>query len=180
MIKVNLIPTKKRKKPKPVPTFLIVGAILLLFSGIALAYVNVYFGSKIETLNTRIAEQDKKIAELNKKIEGVKDFEKIKQTFIDRINIIEKLRKNQNIPVIILDEISARLTEGIWLTSMTITGSNINMDGIGFSNPEIVSFVQSLKASSLFKEVYLVETRKAAMENVETYVFKITFLAQIN
>ncbi|MDP2166795.1 MAG: PilN domain-containing protein [Thermodesulfovibrionales bacterium] len=176
MIRINLLPTKRKvkKKPKPVPNFVIVGVLLLTASVVASVYTRYFLNAKIEALETKKAENAKKIAELNEKIKEVKDFEARNKLFTDRKNIIEDLRKNQSLPVKILDEMSMRLTEGVWLISISITGNNINIDGVGFSNSEIVSFVQNLKASALFKEAYLHETRQAAIEGIEVYTFKIT------
>lgn len=181
MIKINLLPVKrkKKKKPKPVPTFVIVGVLFLTVSVIAGLYYDRYFlKGKISSLEGTKKNNEDKIAELNKKIVEVKDFEKLNKTFTDRKNIIEQLRKNQSLPVRILDEMSSRLTDGVWLTSMTIDGGNISLDGVGFSNTEVVTFVQSLKESPLYKEVYLHGTDAATIEKIEVFKFKITLQVQ--
>ena len=176
MIKINLLPTKRkvRKKPKPIPMFIVIGVVLLALSLVAGFFTRFYMGSKIASLEEKKKQNEKKLAELNEKIKEVKDFEAINKTFIERKNVIESLRKNQSLPVRILDEISARLTEGVWLTAMSIGGSAINIEGVGFSNPEIVAFVQNLKNSPLLSEVYLHETRQSAIEGIEVYTFRIT------
>lgn len=176
MIRINLLPYKRkvRKKPKPVPTYLIVGVLLLVVSSVASAYALYYLKSKIKTLESTKADNKKKIDALNEKIKEVKDFEALNKVFTDRKNIIETLRKAQIMPVRILDEMSKRLTEGVWLNTMSISAGNITIDGVGFSNPEIVAFVQSLKSSPIFKEIYLHETRQSNTEGIEIYLFKIT------
>lgn len=173
MIRINLLPTKRRKKPKPLAIPIIVSAFGLLLASVSLFTWNMMLGSKIKLLESKKADQKSKSEDLDKKIAGVQDFESVKQTFIDRIGIIEKLRKSQNTPVKILNELSLRLTEGIWFTSMNISGSKIDIDGFGFSNQEIVSFVQSLKGSGLIKEVSLKGTQKSAIDGIEVFSFKI-------
>lgn len=181
MIKINLLPyKKKKKKPKPLPGFLITGSLLLVVSvSVGMIYNFYFLKSKIADLENRKAENAKKVAQLGERIKEVQDFVGLNKTFTDRKNIIESLRKNQNLPVRILDEMSSRLTEGIWLTTMTIDNLNINIDGVGFSNPDIVTFVQHLKASPLFTEVYLHGTAKSSAEGVEVFTFKITLQAQV-
>ena len=69
-------------------------------------------------------------------------------------------------PVKILDEISALLPTGIWLQTMTVSGEDINLDGYGFTNTDIVSFVDNIKTSKLFTEVYLQESKSTELEKI--------------
>jgi Tfp pilus assembly protein PilN len=81
---------------------------------------------------------------------------------------------NQSLPVRILDEISTRLTDGVWLQSMSISGNNLRIGGTGFKNTDIVSFVQSLKNSDLFTNVNLLGTVRKMEGTAETYTFNMT------
>ncbi len=173
MIKINLIPVKRKKKAKPVPPFLIAVVLLLLLSGIG---VLIAYKSTVATV-TDLANQKKANAErlkyLEKKVEEVKNFENLNKQVTQRKDIIEQLTENQSIPVRILDEMSTRLTDGIWFTSMNITGKRITISGVGFSNTDIVTFVQSLKTSDFFDNVTLQGTSRQMKGTVETYTFNL-------
>jgi type IV pilus assembly protein PilN len=174
MIKINLLPVKKRKKAKPVPSFLIAGVLLLALAIIVALSYSYILKSKINNLEVQKAENAKKLAELNERIKEVQDFEKLNQKFKQRKEIIEKLTRNQSMPVKILDEMSKRLVDGVWLRAMTISRDNISVDGVGFTNADIVNFVQTLKESELFNNVVLLETRQGKLEGEEVYLFKLT------
>lgn len=174
MIKINLIPAKRKKKRKPVPKFIVAMVLLIVLSGIAGAYASYYFGQQVSQLETKKQANAKRIAALQKKIKEVKNFEKLNQIFMKRQQIIEQLTKNQKIPVMILDEISRGLTDGVWLTTMSINGMNIKLSGVGFSNTDIVSFIQSLKGSKSFKNVKLLGTTRLSGGKTPTYKFDIT------
>ena len=47
MIKVNLLPVKKRKKQKPLPTFMISMALVTLVTGVVLAYLVFFFSGRV-------------------------------------------------------------------------------------------------------------------------------------
>lgn len=175
MIKINLLPTKRKKKPTPVPTFVVAMALLLAFSVIIVAYTVYFMNSKIEDLQEQKRANEQKIAELNKKIEEVKGFEKRNKVFQERKKIIEELTRNQSLPVKILDEVSKRLTDGVWLTSMKISQNKVSIGGVGFTNSDIVTLVQSLKGSSLFTNVLLLGTSQALESGVTTYKFDLNF-----
>lgn len=178
MIKVNLLPLQRRKKPKPVPTFLITGVLLLTVSIILSLYVAYFFKTKITDLQARKTENAQKITRLNETVKEVKDFEALNKKFTERKDIIEQLTKNQSVPVRILDELSVRLTEGVWFNTMDISGGKIQISGVGFSNFDIVSFVQALKQSEFFKEVTLKGTTKTSVGGTDAYNFRITLQVQ--
>lgn len=174
MIRINLLPVKRRKKAKPIPTFLVVTALSFVLVLIVSFTVWFFLNNEVKGLNAQKKANEKTIAELAEQIKVVSNFEKLNKIFEDRKQIIEKLRKNQSLPVRVLDEMSVRLEDGVWLKSMSVRGANVGINGVGFTNPEVVRYVQSLKESKLFYEVYLHETRRSSVNNVEVYNFRIS------
>jgi type IV pilus assembly protein PilN len=175
MIKVNLLPVKRKKKPKPLPAFLLGTIIGTIIMCLIMAYLAFYFSSRLSDKKSQHADNEKKIAELKEKIKAVDNFEQRNKTFKQRNDIIEQLSKNKSTPVRILDEVSALLPQGIWINSMSVTGEGVNINGYGFSNNEIVAYVDNLKNSKMFTEVYLQESRSTEVEKIPLYVFKLSF-----
>lgn len=175
MIKINLLPVKRKKKAKPIPTFLLITIVVTLVSGVVMAYLVFFFNSRLAAKKVQVAANEKTIAELKAKIKAVEDFEQRNKTFKERSDIIEQLSKNKSMPVKILDEISALLPTGVWFSSLSVSEGGISIDGTGFTNPDIVLYVDNLKNSKLFTEVYLQETRSVEIEKIPAYVFKLTF-----
>jgi type IV pilus assembly protein PilN len=176
MIKVNLIPVKRKKKPKPIPSFLIRTVIVTVVVGIVMAYLVLFFNSRLSMKKSQFTANEKKIAELKEKIKAVQNFELLNKTYKQRSDIIEQLSKNKSVPVRLLDEISGLLPTGVWLQAMTLTGGNIKIDGFGFTNSDIVSFVDNVKNSKMFTDVYLQESKSTTLENIPLYMFKLTFM----
>jgi type IV pilus assembly protein PilN len=175
MIKVNLLPTKKKKRPKPLPTFLIYTILLTVVTGLVVAYLAYFYSSRLSDREAKVRENDLKIAELKEKIKAVEDFERLNKTFQQRKDIIEELGRNKSRPVKILDEISAQLPVGVWLTAMEIKGSDINLSCTAFSNTDVVNYVNNLKNSKLFTDVYLQESIQAKTKETSVYTFRLTF-----
>ena len=173
MIKINLIPVKRKIKAKPVPPFLIAAVLILLVSGIGVLFAYKSIAATVTDLENQKNTNAEKLKELEKKVKEVKNFESLNQQVTQRKNIIKQLTANQSIPVRILDEMSTRLTDGIWITSMKISGKSITIGGVGFSNTDIVTFVQSLKASDFFDNVTLKGTSRMMQGTVETYTFTL-------
>jgi type IV pilus assembly protein PilN len=175
MIKVNLLPVKKRKKSKPIPAFLIGTIALTLLAAVILFYVNYFFSSKVEERNKQVKENEIKISELEKKIKAVEDYEKRNADFKNRRDIIEQLSKNKTLPVKIVDELSSIIPAGVWLSSMGINGLEMNLSCTGFTNTDVVNFVNNLKNSKMFTDVYLQESVQTAISGFSAYTFRVTF-----
>lgn len=174
MIKINLLPTKRKKKAKPLPMYLVTLAFALLISIGLVIFVNSYLNGEIKRLKAKQAENDETIRQLNEKIKEVKNYEALNEKFKARKQVIEDLRKNQSVPVKVLDEVSMRLTEGIWLRTLTINADNVTINGTGFNNNDIVTWVQALKDSPMFTEIILQSTQKQVVNGYDTYNFTLS------
>jgi len=175
MIKVNLLPVKRKKKAKPLPAFLIASVIGTVLIGVLAAYIAFYYSSLLSQKKTDYASKERKIAELKEQIKTADDFEARNKMFKERNDVIEQLGKNKALPVRVLGEIGSLIPKGIWLQNMAVSGpSNISIAGYGFTNSEIVAFVDNLKASPLFTDVYLQESKSAEKEKISVYMFKLT------
>jgi type IV pilus assembly protein PilN len=175
MIKVNLLLGKKKKKQKPVPAFLISMVFITLAAGAILAYLVFYFSGRVSDRQAKVRENEAKISELKQKLKDVEDYEKRNAVFQQRKQIIETLGRNKSLPVKIVDEISKLLPAGVWLTSMDVKGDNINLGCSAFSNSDVVNYVDNLKNSKIFTEVYLLESVQSQKEGNALYNFKLTF-----
>jgi type IV pilus assembly protein PilN len=175
MIKVNLLPVKKRKRQKPVPVFVISMIGITLLAAAILAYLIFFFNGRITERQAKVRENEAKISELKRKLKDVEDYEKRNAMFQQRKEIIETLGRNKSLPVKMLDEISKLLAPGVWLTSMDVKSDSISLNCTAFSNSDVVNFVDSLKNSKLFADVYLVESVQAQKEGISLYNFKLTF-----
>jgi Tfp pilus assembly protein PilN len=92
-----------------------------------------------------------------------------------KTTLIETLKKNQSAPARLLDDISKLIPGEAWLTSVTFNNPQIVVEGVSFSNNDVVAFIDSLKRSPDYIDVYLEETKQGNMENLEVYQFKLNF-----
>jgi len=177
MIKINLLPTK-RKPPRKVTELqkqLIVAVVVFggVFAGMAFYYLSLN-----ATISAREKEKAEKVAEVsrqNNMLREVQNVENERKKVTDKIGIIEQLKKNQQGPVRLLDEISRAIPATADILSMTEASGSINLSGEAFTNEDVVKFVENLKASAFFTEVYLMETSQRAKEGYEIYEYKLQF-----
>jgi len=174
MIKVNLLPVKRKKKAKPLPAFLLATIAVTVAACLIMGYLVFFITTRLSERKATFAKNETIIAELKEKIKAVEDFEKRNINFKERTDIIEQLSKNRSIPARLLDELSSLQPTGIWLQTLSVVGDSITLDGYGFTNTEIVTYVDNIKGSKLFTEVYLQESKSMESEKIPLYMFKLT------
>jgi type IV pilus assembly protein PilN len=81
----------------------------------------------------------------------VQKFEARKAQLQQRVSLIEQLRKGQQAPVHILDEISKSLPDRLWLTDVTQTGQDFTIGGFTTELTAVSDFVANLETTKWFK-----------------------------
>lgn len=178
MIKINLLPTKK-KPPKKVIDLqqqVILAVLVLILVLMALGYYWKTQNDRIAALEKEKAVAEKQIADQNNMLKEVKNVEDERKQVFVKIEIIEKLKKNQAGPVRLLDAVSAALPKGVSVSMLSENNNSVNIDGEAFTNDEVVRFIDNLKASSLLKDVMLLETSQTTKDKIDIYKYRLQFV----
>jgi type IV pilus assembly protein PilN len=178
MIKINLLPAKK-KPPKKVIDLqqqLILAVLVLILVAMGMGYYWKTQKDRIAILEKGKAAAEMRIATQDNMLKEVKNVEEERKKVFEKIEIIEKLKKNQAGPVLLLDAVSTALPKGVSVSSLMETNSKVNIDGDAFTNDDIVRFIDNLKASSLLKDVMLLETNQANQDKIDLYKYKLEFV----
>jgi type IV pilus assembly protein PilN len=84
-------------------------------------------------------------------LSSVQKFEARKAQLQQRVTLIEQLRRGQQGPVHILDEVSKALPDRLWLVSMSQKGAEFSLAGQTTSLTGLSDFVANLESSKWFK-----------------------------
>jgi type IV pilus assembly protein PilN len=177
MIKINLLPTK-RKPPKKLTELqqqLILGVLLLTVTVGGIAFFWMKLTSQAAELQDKVNTAIATAADQKKKLEKVANVEDDRKRVLEKIGVIEQLKKNQSGPVKLLDKVSRALPKGVNLTALAENAGQVSADGTAFSNNEVVRFVDNLKADRFFSEVLLIESRQAKIDGLDLYQYKLQF-----
>ncbi|MES2489286.1 MAG: PilN domain-containing protein [Pseudomonadota bacterium] len=110
----------------------------------------------IDHQNSRNAYLKQQITETEKKIKEIQDLEKTKASLLARMRVIEQLQASRSATVHFFDEIVNTIPEGITLTSIKQSGTNVSIDGIAESNGRVSTYMKNLESSEWFTEPRLV------------------------
>ncbi len=179
MIRINLLSVKRKKKVQPLPAVLIYGAVVSSVIIVVLVIFTFILASKISDMKDDVAAKETTLKELRVQLKEVENYEKDNEDYKKKSQIIVQLKKNQNVPLRLLDEVSIQLPEGVWLSALTNKGGAVDMNGYAFTNNDLVSYVQKLKKSKYVVNVELRESKQTKIEGLFLYQFKVTFRMKV-
>jgi len=164
MIRINLLAESKPSRgrsfrpkidlPGNVPqSFLLIAIVALCFVFVALKWYSINSEHASLTKQIVIAEAEKeRLQEIIKK----GDFYNEQRELLNKkIDLVTQLKKNQSGPVHLLDEVSRKLPDFLWLDSMTGSGNAINIAGKATTYNAVSNFYNNLTGSNYFDEVVL-------------------------
>jgi len=176
MIKVNLLAVaRKESTGRKAPSVSMEGLGKfqnILFVVLILGTV-IFLGWKYNDLNGQIADLNQKLdddAIAMKKVEEDRrvadDLEKKKQKVEHQIDLITKLKNEQQVPVKLLDEVSRNLPDFLWLTSMNENGGALTFSGRATTPTAYANFYNNLDASPYFSDVGRISYRDEGTDGV--------------
>jgi type IV pilus assembly protein PilN len=182
MIRINLLATDRKTEKKKAPSA--PGALQLylflgLFAGGALFACGVLYWLKesaIKDLDAKIQLAEKRQRELQVIKKQVEEFQAKEKLLTEKINLIDRLKSEQQNGVHMLDEISKSLPDFVWLSTMDQTGPVIKFSGQSNSLASVADFIgnltgkQEARKDSWFQRVDLDSTT----ENASVVSFSLT------
>jgi Tfp pilus assembly protein PilN len=182
MIRVNLAGANKKKvtatrvkeKGGPVSFLPILLVAIIIGTGLAGYWWYSTLSSKVEGLNTNIAQAEAQKARLQKVIDANRVYESRKKLIENRIKVIDGLRKNQVSPVVSLDILGEALdrTQWVWLSSLDQNNANFNMSGTATSLDAIADLYSNLESTGYFRNINLSNAQEKDAQG--NYAFSMT------
>ncbi|MCX7190596.1 MAG: PilN domain-containing protein [Methylotenera sp.] len=174
MIRVNLLPHRQIKRELRQREF----GLMASFSAIAASAIvflgYTYINSQIDAQMARNGRLDAAIVNLDKEIADIKDLKDKISTMLERKRVVENLQTNRSQSVIVLDELSRQLPEGMYFKNIKQQGIVISIEGIADTNARVAALVRSLSTSNWLEMPNLVEIKSVLINNIKQNAFTLT------
>ncbi len=173
MIRVNLLPHRQIKRAARqrefgmISMFTAIAASALVFLGYS------YIDSQIQAQTARNARLDTAIASLDKEIADIKDLKDQINIMLERKQVVENLQTNRSQSVVVLDEVSRQLPEGVYLRSIKQVGSAITLEGVADTNSRVATLVRNFSTSNWMESPSLVEIRSESGTKAKQNIFSL-------
>lgn len=170
MATINLLPWREtqRAQRKKEYIYQIIGMVVA--TGLGLLYWHLYVQQMIDHQNNRNAFIKAEIAEVDKKIEEIKDLEKRRAQLIARMNVIQDLQISRPQIVHLFDELVSTIPEGAYLVNLDQKGDNVTVDGRAQSNARVSAYMRNIDGAewmggSLLKVIESKEKTETGMSH---------------
>ena len=174
MIRVNLLPHRQIKRAAKQREF---GLMALMAAGAACAVVFLgwqFLSSQNNTQLERNSRLEKANTDLDKQIADIKDLKDQINNVLERKRVVENLQTNRSQAVVILDELTRQLPEGVYLKSIKQSGNIITLEGVADTNARVATLVRNLSVSNWMESPNLVEIKSLTVNNIKQNEFTVT------
>jgi len=174
MIRVNLLPHRQLRREARQREF----GLMAGFSAIAAAVI-VFMGwslinNQTDAQTSRNGRLDAAIVKLDKEIADIKDLKDQISIMLERKQVVENLQTNRSQAVVVLDEISRQLPEGMYLKSIKQKDNVISIEGVADTNARVATLVRNLSVSNWMESPNLVEIKSMVVNNVKQNAFTLS------
>jgi type IV pilus assembly protein PilN len=90
---------------------------------------------------------------------------------LDRKQVVENLQTDRSQSVIILDELSRQLPEGMYFKSIKQQGRVITLEGVADTNARIATLVRNLSSSNWLESPNLIEIKAESVNGLKQNAF---------
>ena len=173
MMRINLLPHRQIKRAEKQREF---GLMSIMAAGAACAVIFLgwqFLGSQKDTQLERNSRLETAITGLDKEITDIKDLKDQINNVLERKQIVENLQTNRSQSVVILDELTRQLPEGLYLKSIKQTGNLIILDGVADTNARVATLVRNLSVSNWMELPNLVEIKSLTVNNIKQNEFTL-------
>ncbi|NOT16112.1 MAG: PilN domain-containing protein [Methylotenera sp.] len=174
MIRVNLLPHRQIKREarqrefNMMAVFTAIAAAAIVFLGLA------YIDNRTQAQSNRNARLDKAIVKLDAEIADIKTLKEQIALMLERKQVVESLQTNRSQSVVVLDEMSRQLPEGVYLKSIKQQGNLITVEGIADTNARVATMVRNLASSNWMESPNLVEIKSEIINTLKQNAFTLT------
>lgn len=173
MIRINLLPHRQLKREARQREF---GA-MAVFSGIAAAATvflgSTYLNNQIDGQIARNNRLNDEIAQLDKEIADIKDLKDQIRVMLERKQVVENLQTDRNQAVVILDDLSRQLPDGMFYKSIKQQGNKITLEGVADTNARVATLVRNVNGSNWLTSPNLVEIKSVSTNSAKQNVFTV-------
>jgi len=198
-IEINLLPRELRGRGRGIgfdKNVVYVAGIALIL-GVLFVGVSVFQSIRLKELDKKIAEAQRKTEQLRKKIELVDALTELKDKLLERMSAIEALDRNRAVWVRVLEDLSRRVPDYLWLSLLREEESEasssppadttteavsipprfpvkkVTIEGYSYSLNSLASFLIQLMRSQYFKNMELQYVKRAQIKDYKTFSFQL-------
>ncbi len=159
MIRINLLPLRDAERAVGRRNQMSLIALGATISALIMIVPYMIQGRQMAGLESEIRDTQDEIQIYNKKVEEVRDLERVRADVQAKLQVVQDLNDKRVGPARVLHDLSVATPENLWLLDFNEGNGNATLTGMALDNETIARFMRQLSASKYFVGVDLVETQ---------------------
>lgn len=175
MIRVNLLPHRQLRREARQRQFGLMAAFTAILAAAIIFMAYTVISARLDSQAERNARLNAAIAKLDKEIADIKNLKDQISAVLERKQVVENLQTNRSQAVVVFDELSRQLPEGMYLRNIKQVGNLITLEGVADTNARVATLVRNFNASAWLESPALVEIKAVAANNSQKQnIFTLT------
>lgn len=174
MIRVNLLPHRQLKREARQRQFGLMAAFAAIAASAIVFMAYTVINARIDSQSERNARLDAAIVKLDKEIKDIQDLKDQITAMLERKQVVENLQTNRSQAVIVFDELSRQLPEGMYFKSIKQVADVITLEGVADTNARVATLVRNFNNSNKLEAPGLVEIKAVTANGQKQNVFTLT------
>lgn len=173
MMRINLLPHRQLKRAERQRQFGLMALMAAVAAGAVVFMGWTYLSAKKDSQIERNGRLEQAIVQLDKEIADIKNLKDQISNVLERKQIVENLQTNRSQSVVILDELSRQLPEGLYLKSIKQQGNLITLEGVADTNARVATLVRNLSVSNWMESPNLIEIKAMTLNGIKQNDFTL-------
>lgn len=174
MMRINLLPHRQIKRAERQRQFGLMALMVAVAAGAVVFTGWTFLGAQKSSQLERNGRLETAITALDKEIADIKDLKDQINNVLERKQIVENLQTNRSQSVVILDELTRQLPEGLYLRSIKQVGNLITLEGVADTNARVATLVRNLSVSNWMESPVLIEIKSLTVNGIRQNDFTLT------
>ena len=152
MAKINLLPWREELRVQRNQEFYVaIGIVVFIAAALTYLIANHYEGA-LQAQNYRNNFVTRETQVLDEKIAEIRELQDTRKELNDRMEVIQKLQGNRPVIVRVFDDVARSMPDDLFLTTLTIVGDQVTIEGIAKSNNRVAALMRNFDGSEWFDE----------------------------
>ncbi|WP_415883240.1 PilN domain-containing protein [Neptuniibacter sp. QD34_54] len=164
MATINLRPWREERSQERQKNFLVNLFVAVLFAGGVVLAIGYYFDVMHERQLERNNYLKAEAAKLDKQLKEIKDLKAKKKRLLARLDAIQNLQASRPLIVRNFDELVKVLPDGIYYSSVSRKGNNIDIKGLAEDKLDVSNLMRNIESSIWFGEPALSKVKLAKQD----------------
>jgi type IV pilus assembly protein PilN len=175
MTEINLLPWREEHRQEQKKGFVVMVVMVCVFAAAIVGLIHFQMQGKINYQLARNQFLSAEIATLDKQILEIQELQKVRNSLIERMEVIQKLQGSRPSIVHLFTEIVSTVPNGVYLQSLNQTGSDLVIKGEAESNARVSTYMRNLQASAWLKDPNLtvIEIEDKTINRISTFTLTV-------